>query len=313
MPPTGPIIDRISLLPKQSSIVTLTPAQARELNPDQQFVIPGDRPLNVEASYEAANNGKYGVKFLDQTSIGQTGYIYAPHFEEIPQVLHAKRSIKLKSLTADVILFVGSRIILDSIDSGEIYCTLRLRHPIDGINEWRIYIKDLQDGCEVIGTEADNKPADIAPAAAKSGGRTIRVPGLSVAVYLENPISSAAPNFTWNEATHGGSRIPESAQVTRNIIRVAGALQEVRNKFGGRAMKVNSWYRPASVNRAAKGARYSRHIQGDGVDFVVEGIHPYEVYKQLNGWWGSRGGLASSSVFTHIDTRGSYARWSYGY
>jgi hypothetical protein len=52
---------------------------------------------------------------------------------------------------------------------------------------------------------------------------------------------------------------------------------------------------------------------GDAVDFVIPGYHPYDVFAELNGWWGSKGGLASATVFTHIDARGYRARWSYGF
>lgn len=65
--------------------------------------------------------------------------------------------------------------------------------------------------------------------------------------------------------------------------------------------------------KAVGGASQSRHLVGDAVDFVVVGLHPSEVYSRLDLWWGNRGGLASSSVFTHLDVRGYEARWSYGF
>lgn len=213
-----------------------------------------------------------------------------------------------------MILYLGSRIILEDIDNGKPYCTLHLRHPIEGLGEWQIYFKDLAEGCEIIGTSANNKPEDVAPIVAPDRGESIKVPGLTNPVYLNDPIDrDYAPNFTWNEATHGGQRIPETAQVTQNIVRVARSLQEVRDLLGGRTISINSWYRPPAVNRAIGGARFSRHIEGDAVDFVVAGMHSYDVYDQLKGWWGDRGGLASSTIFTHIDVRDYYARWSYGY
>ena len=57
----------------------------------------------------------------------------------------------------------------------------------------------------------------------------------------------------------------------------------------------------------------SRHLVGDATDFVVSGYHPYDIFDKLDRWWGSRGGLASSTVFTHIDVRGFRARWDYGF
>lgn len=139
-----------------------------------------------------------------------------------------------------------------------------------------------------------------------------RLPGFSSTFYLSEPIIPDG-NFTWAEATKSGSRIPESRDIAYGIIRIARVMEEVRSRMGNRPISVNSWYRDPASNKAAGGATYSRHMSGDAVDFVVTGIHAYTVYAELNSWWGSRGGLASSSIFTHIDARGYYARWSYGY
>ena len=139
-----------------------------------------------------------------------------------------------------------------------------------------------------------------------------RLPGFSSTFYLSEPIVPNG-NFTWAEATKNGSRIPVNRNVTYGIIRIARVMEEVRARLGDRPISVNSWYRDPASNRAVGGALYSRHMSGDAIDFVVIGLHAYTVYDQLHGWWGSRGGLASSSIFTHIDARGYYARWSYGY
>ena len=87
--------------------------------------------------------------------------------------------------------------------------------------------------------------------------------------------------------------------------------------YGGRRIQINSWYRDPITNKAVGGASQSRHMAGDAVDFlVVEGagyLNPFDVYGRLDPWWGNRGGLASSSLFTHIDVRGYKARWHYLY
>ncbi|MEM9088555.1 MAG: D-Ala-D-Ala carboxypeptidase family metallohydrolase [Cyanobacteria bacterium P01_F01_bin.53] len=139
-----------------------------------------------------------------------------------------------------------------------------------------------------------------------------RLPGFTSTFFLSEPIIPNG-NFTWAEATKNGSRIPVSRSVVYGIIRIARVMEEVRSRLGDRPIRVNSWYRDPATNRAVGGSRYSRHMSGDAVDFVVIGVHSYTVYDRLNSWWGSQGGLASSSVFTHIDARGYYARWSYGY
>jgi hypothetical protein len=152
------------------------------------------------------------------------------------------------------------------------------------------------------------KPAD--PVRVPTG--PFRLPGFNSTFYLSEPIVPGG-HFTWSEATKSGSRIPESRDIAYGIIRLARVMEEVRARMGNRPIGVNSWYRDPASNRAVGGAIYSRHMSGDAADFVVEGVHAYTVYDELNSWWGSRGGLASSSIFTHIDTRGYYARWSYGY
>lgn len=122
-------------------------------------------------------------------------------------------------------------------------------------------------------------------------------------------------NFTWAEATRSGERMPESGAIVAQIKRIAQAMQDVRSLLGDRPITVTSWYRPPAVNRRVGGASQSRHLMGDGVDFVVAGIPALEVERRLDAWWGSRGGLASSRRhgFTHIDERnnGTRARWNY--
>jgi len=175
-------------------------------------------------------------------------------------------------------------------------------------NTWYAYAPDI----EVEGNEPDNQPRDKPPATPKDPGRAIRLPGFQGTYYLNNPIIYGG-NFTWSEATHGGSRMPENAGVVYGIIRITKAMEEVRKIFGNKPITVNSWYRDPRTNAAVGGASRSRHMSGDAVDFVVPGTHPYDVYARLNGWWGGRGGLASATVFTHIDARGYRARWSYGF
>ncbi|HIK45423.1 MAG TPA: peptidase M15 family protein [Leptolyngbyaceae cyanobacterium M65_K2018_010] len=185
-------------------------------------------------------------------------------------------------------------------------------------NTWYTYVPDV----EINGNAPDNNPKDKPPvkqpATPKDPGKALRFPGFSSLYYTNHPIiwktpASGQGNFTWGEATHNGTRIPENQNIVYGMVRIAQALEEIRHLYGGRAITINSWYRPRAINAAVGGASMSRHLQGDAVDFNVTGIHPYDVYKRLDGWWGSRGGLASSSVFTHIDTRGYRARWSYGY
>lgn len=178
--------------------------------------------------------------------------------------------------------------------------------------DWYVFAQHIQ----LEGTEADNKPQDpsVEPETKiveNDRGRPITVPKLGT-VYLGDPI---LPNghFSWAEATKNGSRIPVDETVVEGIVKIANVMEEVRDYLGGRPITVNSWYRDPATNRSVGGASRSRHLSGDAVDFVVQGISPPEVNRMLEPWWSDRGGLASASIFTHIDARGYRARWSYGY
>lgn len=188
---------------------------------------------------------------------------------------------------------------------------------------WYAYIPDIQINGNVPGNKPNdqnsgNTGGNAQPANPVNLGKALKFPGFDGFYYTNNPIIwktdyGERGHFTWGEATHGGTRIPENQNVVYGMIRVAKALEDVRHKFGGRPMSINSWYRPPAINAAVGGASQSRHLVGDAVDFLVSGYHPYDVFAKLDAWWGSKGGLASASVFTHIDTRGYRARWSYGY
>jgi Peptidase M15 len=151
----------------------------------------------------------------------------------------------------------------------------------------------------------------------------IILPGLSKEIDTDDPIYPGS-NFTWDEATSRGRRIPiqtnfrgiiiPAAKITANIIEVAKALDKVRAQFGGRPININSWYRPPSVNRAVGGVADSQHILGWGVDIVVSGLDPLYVYRELSKTW--PGGLGKNRYYTHADLRHlmgwQSARWDYG-
>lgn len=176
---------------------------------------------------------------------------------------------------------------------------------------WYAFAPDI----EIVGNLPNNRPKDTNPASPpedRDRGQPLQFPGFRGVYYTNNPIHSGG-NFTWGEATHGGTRIPVSADIVYNIIYIAEVMEEIRTLFGNRPIYVTSWYRDPAINAAIGGAISSRHIEGDAVDFYIPGYHPYDVFDRLDRWWGSRGGLASATGFTHIDGRGYYARWDYGY
>lgn len=189
-------------------------------------------------------------------------------------------------------------------------------------NTWYCFTPDIT----IAGTEFGNRPDDNNPSTGQPPGDRgipLQFPGFEGTYYSNNPIYFETQygdrgNFTWGEALHadpatGFYRRPPSAGPVYGILEIARVLEDIRRRFGSRSMQINSWYRDPATNAAIGGASQSRHMTGDAVDFVIAGIHPYDVFANLDPWWGNRGGLASSTVFTHIDMRGYRARWDYGF
>ena len=140
------------------------------------------------------------------------------------------------------------------------------------------------------------------------------LPGYTSTFYGSAPILVGG-SFSWNEATKNRTRIPVGRNIVEEIMRIADTMESVREKLGNRPILVTSWYRDPATNRRVRGASKSRHLGGGAVDFKVLGRgapSAAEVQKILDPWWGSKGGLASASTFTHIDNRGYRARWRYG-
>ncbi|MEC4803268.1 MAG: D-Ala-D-Ala carboxypeptidase family metallohydrolase [Jaaginema sp. PMC 1079.18] len=178
--------------------------------------------------------------------------------------------------------------------------------------EWYVFKEHIA----VQGTEPGNKPKDPpeepeTKIASENKGSPITVPKLGT-VYLGNPVIEGG-HFSWAEVTKNGSRIPANAEVVDGVLRVAEVMEEVREYMGKKPITINSWYRDPVSNRRVGGASRSRHLVGDAVDFVVQGVPPSQTHQRLESWWGNRGGIASASSFTHLDVRGYRARWSYGF
>lgn len=174
-------------------------------------------------------------------------------------------------------------------------------HP-SGHNTWYVWMPH----CRIDGNLPNNQPDDKP---SKPTGKVVNIAGLGQR-GLGDPVDGCQ-HFTWGEMTHGGTRLPESPAISKNIVKVSKVLEEVRVKFGGNPITITSGYRPPAINAAVGGASQSRHLVGDAVDFSVAGYSPSTVYQRLDAWWGARGGLASGNGFTHIDCRGYRARWTY--
>ncbi|MEA5469299.1 D-Ala-D-Ala carboxypeptidase family metallohydrolase [Spirulina sp. 06S082] len=118
-------------------------------------------------------------------------------------------------------------------------------------------------------------------------------------------------NFTWAEATKGGTRMPPDDATLNAMIRIANLAQQARDRVG-RPFIITSWYRPPHINRAVGGAKYSRHIVGDAIDFVCDNLTGNQLYWLLDPWWpGGLGRYLKYPNLCHIDARNYRARWHY--
>jgi hypothetical protein len=183
---------------------------------------------------------------------------------------------------------------------------VQLAKPVNEGDQLRWFVYGLH--AKIEGTEPDNNPVD--KPAVRDAGPQINIPGISIPVGVNQPVYRGS-NFTWAELTKGGSRIPVDATVTQRIVKVCTYLDGVREFLGNRPIRITSGYRDPQSNRAVGGARDSRHMYGDAVDFWVEGLDVVDVFNQLKSYH-PRGGLAVGNGFVHIDLRpGAAARWTY--
>ena len=135
----------------------------------------------------------------------------------------------------------------------------------------------------------------------------MQLPGITKSVDIGEPIYVGS-NFTWDEATKNGNRIPTqtnfdgviipAAQITSNIVKIAKELDKIRVQFGNKPITVNSWYRDPESNRDVGGVRNSQHLLGWAADITIDGYDPNDVAAKLIGTWA--GGLGDSHTFTHL-------------
>lgn len=81
-------------------------------------------------------------------------------------------------------------------------------------------------------------------------------------------------------------------------------LQKLREDLGT-SINITSAYRCESHNAAVGGAKHSQHKLGTATDIQVPGMDPSEVQDACEHF----DGLGRYDSFTHIDSRGSKARW----
>jgi uncharacterized protein YcbK (DUF882 family) len=87
-------------------------------------------------------------------------------------------------------------------------------------------------------------------------------------------------------------------------------LEWLRAEMGGRAVAVNSGVRCPAYNAQIGGAFNSQHLFGRAADVVVSGVSPDVVADFFDDCGVSdQIGLGRYDTFTHVDVRGTRARW----
>lgn len=81
-------------------------------------------------------------------------------------------------------------------------------------------------------------------------------------------------------------------------------LQQLRHDLGS-SIRITSAYRCPDHNTSVGGAKNSQHMKGTATDIQVSGMSPDEVADACESF----DGLGRYDTFTHIDSRGSGARW----
>ena len=111
-----------------------------------------------------------------------------------------------------------------------------------------------------------------------------------------------------------GCKCEMPEDVYKNIQELAENLQIIRDELQ-EPIKINSAYRCENHNRKIGGTSKSQHVKGKAADIVVKNLTPDEVANALDnlqqGGFIKSGGLGRYDTFTHIDIRGTQARWDF--
>lgn len=89
---------------------------------------------------------------------------------------------------------------------------------------------------------------------------------------------------------------------------LVNVLQKIRTHFG-KSVTITSAYRTPGKNKAVGGTTYSFHLYGKAADIKVKSVSPKTVAAYAEKLLPKKGGIGTYSTFTHIDVRGTKARW----
>ena len=120
-------------------------------------------------------------------------------------------------------------------------------------------------------------------------------------------------NFSMSEfECNCGCKMPED--VKSNIIELAENLQVLRD-FLNTPIKITNAFRCESKNNSVNGVKNSQHLVGKAADLQVFQLSPNKVADAVSELMEKNlfkmGGLGRYNSFTHVDIRGSKARWGF--
>jgi uncharacterized protein YcbK (DUF882 family) len=102
--------------------------------------------------------------------------------------------------------------------------------------------------------------------------------------------------------------------VKKNVEELAKDLQVIRDKVGV-GFTPNSAYRCPKHNQIIGGVKTSQHLKGKAADIKIKGIEPSEVADLIEDLMKTeaitKGGVGRYNSFTHVDIRGTNARWDF--
>ena len=100
--------------------------------------------------------------------------------------------------------------------------------------------------------------------------------------------------------------------VKKNVIELAENLQVLRDAVG--KLDLTNAYRCKEHNADVGGAVNSQHVKGKAADLKSSTMSPSEIAVVVDDLMKSEkfklGGIGIYNTFTHVDIRGSRARWS---
>ena len=195
------------------------------------------------------------------------------------------------------------------------------KFPSDAWQEGYLYLPHIESDTIEAQPETSQEPDEAPRGSATDPERRRKersyivttVPGVTRLDMYDPVHAENSPNIYWYELLHFNGRSfrrPENSTITQNLVKLAGELQGIRDRYG-RPMTITSAYRDPVTNRRVGGARFSEHVKGGAADFRIQGVSPWRVFRDLDAGWDKP--LASSNSFTHIGVvRSVAARWSYG-